>query len=621
MTTAMTGRARPTSERLMARARRSLPGGVDSNVRLDGSGVLFARGEGAWLWDVDGNDYVDHLLGQGPAFLGMHRAPSSTRSTRPCAVGWSTEPSIPSRSRPRSRSSPSCAGPRWCGSARQGRRWCRRPCAWRVPRPGERVIRFEGHYHGWLDNVLVAPGAGDRSRLQPASSRPRCRSSSCCRGTTSRPWPRLERHGDEVAAVIMEPMMINAGAIEPGPGYLEGVRDLCDRHGCVLVFDEIITGFRIALGGASERYGVTPDLATYGKAMAGSWPVAALAGKAELMELFGTGEVTHAGTFNANVMGMAAVSATLRILEGTRPYERLEAVGGSLVAELRDSAPTSVPLHVQGLPMAFHVAVRRGGRDRLPEPVEVRRASLPVARGPTRGPWRLGRSAGHLVRLGGPWRAGGRGRTRTDRRGAVLRTELVASRTRILEAADEQRRQVVRDLHDGAQQRLVEAIMTLQVAQARGEGTALVTEAVEQVRAAIAELRELARGIHPSILTHRGLEAAVEALTHRMPLPVDVEMPNNRYPPSVESAAYFVVAEALTNVAKYASAKTARVMARASDDCLILTIEDDGVGGARPSAGSGLGGLHDRITALSGTLTVESSQGSGTRIRAEIPLP
>jgi signal transduction histidine kinase len=204
---------------------------------------------------------------------------------------------------------------------------------------------------------------------------------------------------------------------------------------------------------------------------------------------------------------------------------------------------------------------------------------------------------------------------------ATTQTELVASRTRIVEAADEQRRQVVRDLHDGAQQRLVEAIMTLQLAQARGEGTALVTEAVEQVRAAIAELRELARGIHPSILTHRGLAAAVEALTNRMPLPVDVEIPNNRYPPSIESAAYFVVAEALTNVAKYANAKTARVTARASDDCLTLTIEDDGMGGARPSAGSGLGGLHDRITALSGTLTVESPQGSGTRIRAEIPLP
>ena len=200
------------------------------------------------------------------------------------------------------------------------------------------------------------------------------------------------------------------------------MRDLCDRHGCVLVFDEIITGFRIALGGAAERYGVTPDLATYGKAMAGSWPVAALAGKAELMERFGTGEVTHAGTFNANVMGMAAVSATLRILEGTRPYERLEAVGRSLIAGLRElGARHSVPLHVQGLPMAFHVAFGEEDATDFQSLSRFDVASLPVARGPTRGPWRLGRSTGHLVRLGGPWRAGGRGRPRTDRRGPVLR--------------------------------------------------------------------------------------------------------------------------------------------------------------------------------------------------------
>jgi signal transduction histidine kinase len=204
---------------------------------------------------------------------------------------------------------------------------------------------------------------------------------------------------------------------------------------------------------------------------------------------------------------------------------------------------------------------------------------------------------------------------------ATTQTELLASRTRIVEAADEQRRQVVRDLHDGAQQRLVEAVMTLQLAQARGEGTPLVAEGVEQVRAAIAELRELARGIHPSILTHRGLEAAVEALTHRMPMPIALQIPNHRYPPSIESAAYFVVAEALTNVAKYANAKTARVVATATADSLTLTIEDDGVGGARPSVGSGLSGLHDRITALSGTLTLDSPPGRGTRIRAEIPLP
>jgi signal transduction histidine kinase len=163
--------------------------------------------------------------------------------------------------------------------------------------------------------------------------------------------------------------------------------------------------------------------------------------------------------------------------------------------------------------------------------------------------------------------------------------------------------------------------MTLQLAQARGEDMPLVAEGVEHVRAAIAELRELARGIHPSILTHRGLAAAVDALTHRMPLPVAVQIPNDRYPPSVESAAYFVVAEALTNVAKYAEAGTARVTATSSDGCLILTIEDDGVGGARPSVGSGLSGLQDRITALSGTLTVYSPAGRGTRIRAEIPIP
>jgi PAS domain S-box-containing protein len=203
---------------------------------------------------------------------------------------------------------------------------------------------------------------------------------------------------------------------------------------------------------------------------------------------------------------------------------------------------------------------------------------------------------------------------------ATTQTELIASRTRIVEAADEQRRRVVRDLHDGAQQRLVEAVMTLQLAQTRGEDTPLVAEGVDHVRAAIAELRELARGIHPAILTHRGLAAAVEALSDRAPLPVAVQIPNDRYPPSVESAAYFVVAEALTNVAKYANAKNVRVTARSADGELVLTIEDDGVGGAQASAGSGLSGLHDRIAALSGTLTVDSPEGRGTRIRAQIPL-
>jgi signal transduction histidine kinase len=207
---------------------------------------------------------------------------------------------------------------------------------------------------------------------------------------------------------------------------------------------------------------------------------------------------------------------------------------------------------------------------------------------------------------------------------ATARADLVASRVRIVEAADEQRRRVVRDLHDGAQQRLLQAVMTLQQVQARSdlssETQALVEDGLVHSRSAIDELRELAHGIHPAILTHHGLGAAVDGLAERAPLPVDIEIPDDRYPTAVESAAYFVVAEALTNVAKYAQASAACVTASRVAGDLVLTVEDDGVGGARPAPGSGLSGLFDRLTVLDGTLTVDSRPGGGTRIRAVIPL-
>jgi PAS domain S-box-containing protein len=207
---------------------------------------------------------------------------------------------------------------------------------------------------------------------------------------------------------------------------------------------------------------------------------------------------------------------------------------------------------------------------------------------------------------------------------ATARAELVASRARIVEAADEQRRRVVRDLHDGAQQRLVGAVMTLQQAQARDDlppaARELVDEGVTLARSAIDELRELAHGIHPAILTHHGLAAAVDGLADRAPLPVDVDIADDRYPAAVESAAYFVAAEALTNVAKYAQASTARVAAARVAGELVLAVEDDGVGGAAPGPGSGLSGLADRVAALDGKLTVDSPPGGGTRIKAAIPL-
>jgi PAS domain S-box-containing protein len=203
---------------------------------------------------------------------------------------------------------------------------------------------------------------------------------------------------------------------------------------------------------------------------------------------------------------------------------------------------------------------------------------------------------------------------------ATARSELVVSRARIVQAADEQRRRVVRDLHDGAQQRLVHAVITLQLAAGRSDAPPEVDSALEHTRAAIEELRELAHGIHPALLTSRGLAAAIEALAQRAPIPVRVDIAEERYPTPVESAAYFVAAEALTNVAKYADASAATVTATRQRERLVLAVADDGVGGAAPAAGSGLAGLADRVAALAGTLVVESPPGAGTRVRAEIPL-
>jgi PAS domain S-box-containing protein len=202
--------------------------------------------------------------------------------------------------------------------------------------------------------------------------------------------------------------------------------------------------------------------------------------------------------------------------------------------------------------------------------------------------------------------------------------EVRASRARIVEAADAQRRRVVRDLHDGAQASLVRIVLALRIAlESGGVGDAarpLADEALDNASSAIEELRELAHGIHPAALTQHGLARAIEGLAERAPVPVAVEISDERYPESVESAAYFVAAEALTNVAKYAQASSARVTATRADSQLVLTVVDDGIGGARPSPEGGLAGLADRVAALDGTIHLTSDPGEGTRIRAEIPL-
>ena len=206
------------------------------------------------------------------------------------------------------------------------------------------------------------------------------------------------------------------------------------------------------------------------------------------------------------------------------------------------------------------------------------------------------------------------------------RTELAASRARLIAAADDERRRVVRDLHDGAQQRLVHTVITLKLARRAlehgngdGEGERLLGQALDEAQRANVELRELAHGILPAVLTRGGLRAGVDALASRMPVPVEVAVSVGRLPSAIEATAYFVVAEALTNVAKHARAGRAVVAADVDDATLTVTVRDDGVGGARKD-GSGLLGIADRLAALDGRLRVESPPDGGTLVIADIPL-
>jgi PAS domain S-box-containing protein len=203
--------------------------------------------------------------------------------------------------------------------------------------------------------------------------------------------------------------------------------------------------------------------------------------------------------------------------------------------------------------------------------------------------------------------------------------ELRASRARLIEAESEARRQLERNLHDGAQQRLVALSVQLRLVEAKlrdnpDEAARLLASSREELAQALEELRELARGIHPAVLTDRGLGPALESLVGRAPFPVELDAPVERLAPPVEAAAYYVVAEGLTNVAKYAQASSAVVRVGYEDDVLVVLVSDDGVGGADPAGGSGLRGLADRLAALDGIVTVESPTGGGTTVRAEIPL-
>jgi glutamate-1-semialdehyde 2,1-aminomutase len=361
----------------LARAERVTPGGVHSNVRLTTRPhpLFFDRGEGTHLWDVDGNRYVDFILGQGAAFLG-HGHPAVVGAVaaalpRGQLYGGQHRAEIelaelicelvPCAEQVRFNSSGS--------EAVQAALRIARAATGRI-----RIVKFEGHYHGWLDDVLVSVNPG---RLPTSGSVAVAESAGQVVPTgdivTVLPWNdadlvAAEVAGGEVAAVIMEPVAANHSVILPEPGYLEQVRAACARSGTVLIFDEIITGFRLGLGGAQQRFGVTPDLVLLGKAMANGFPIACVAGNAELFDGVGTGRIVHAGTFNANVSSVAAALATVGTLQRhPELYEAVARTGQRLLNGLAAEGGSTVV--VQGLPglawIGFGSGVVKSARDLL----------------------------------------------------------------------------------------------------------------------------------------------------------------------------------------------------------------------------------------------------------------
>jgi len=358
-----------SAERIEA-ASRFLPGGVSSNFRLGISPtpLVFDRAEGPFLHDADGNRLIDYYLGMGPMILG-HKPPEVVEAVRRqlergILFGGQSEIEFEAAELVCSML-PAAQKVRFSSSGTEAIQAALRLA--RAATGRETVVKFEGHYHGWLDNVLwsVAPAA-DRMGVErspvPQPGTPG-QDELAGRRMEVLSWNRAdfveERLGrGDVAAVIMEPAMCNTGAIHPHPGYLEAVRDACARHGTILIFDEVITGFRLGPGGAQGRFGVTPDLCVFGKAVASGFPVAGVAGRADLMDRFAGGKVMHGGTYNAQPVAMAATAATLKRLKAPGTYELLARQGTRLMQGVEAAFQRAgIAATVTGFPEIFHVGL------------------------------------------------------------------------------------------------------------------------------------------------------------------------------------------------------------------------------------------------------------------------
>ena len=340
------------------RMSQVVPGGVNSNVRLEVADRFIARGAGARIWDVDGNELIDYVLGQGPAFLG-HAHPRilarvTQEITNGLTFGAQTEVELLA-------AEALVAALGWAEMVRIGMTSTETvQAALRLARShtGRSLfLRFRGQYSGWLDNVLISPA---NSVPAPAS---KGQLPEALDQSVTIEWndiaalsDALDAHEDRIAAVITEPMMLNAGAILPLPGYLEELRAQCTARGIVLILDETITGFRLGPQGAIGRFGVEPDLAIYGKAVAGGFPASVLAGSTALMSAFADG-TNHSGTFNANVLSCAAIVAAMEVMADGEVHATVESTGSDLMRQITSLLKErDLPIQVRGLPAAFHLS-------------------------------------------------------------------------------------------------------------------------------------------------------------------------------------------------------------------------------------------------------------------------
>jgi glutamate-1-semialdehyde 2,1-aminomutase len=349
------------STKLFEQTRGLIAGGVNSNIRLgeEPQPLFLAKAKGAIVEDVDGNAYIDYICGYGPIILG-HCDPQITevviralhegqlyggQHAYEVATAELIHRAVPAMEVMRFASSGSevVHGAIRVARAATGR-WT--------------VVRFDGHYHGWLDTIYTADRRPDDPPVAPARPGSAGQPPSAVQEVVVLPWNDpgaieaafSQCHG-RLAAVILEPLLCNTGVIPARPGYLKAIRQWCDRENAVLIFDEVITGFRVAWGGIHAQLGVKPDLVVLGKAVANGFPLSVFGGRRDLMDVVGSRKALHGGTFNGNVVSTAAAQATLEALgaDGGQRYRSLTATGQSLMEGIRKAArEAGVPVLVQG---------------------------------------------------------------------------------------------------------------------------------------------------------------------------------------------------------------------------------------------------------------------------------